>query len=356
MTKIKTLSFDGETIYCGVDIHKKNWKVNIRNSHMELEHFSQNADPDCLASHFQKRYPGAKIKVAYEAGFSGFWLWRKLQAAGIDCIVINAADVPTSDKQKKQKNDTVDARKIAKQLSINNLDAVYVPTLTEQNDRSLVRVREQLVTDQTRCKNRIRHLLYFNGLKVADGIDKEKYWTLAFIKALEELDCADSSLRMTLNLLLAELKDLRKKVLEATTAVRKLAATDIYKEDIELLRSICGIGPTNAMVIRTELGSISRFKCFDHLCSYVGFVPSTDDSGDTKATRGITHRCNNRLRTALIESSWILISKDPAMLMKYSAYCKRMDKNKAIIRIGKHLLSRIKYVLIKREKYEPCVV
>jgi len=35
---------------------------------------------------------------------------------------------------------------------------------------------------------------------------------------------------------------------------------------------------------------------------------------------------------------------------------KRMDKNKAIIRIGKHLLSRIKYVLTKREKYEPCVV
>ncbi len=164
-----------------------------------------------------------------------------------------------------------------------------MPTIAEQNDRSLLRVREQLVEDQTRCKNRIRHLLHFNGLKVTDGIDKEKYWTLAFIKALEELDCAHSSLRITLNLLLAELKDLRKKVLEATAAVRKLAATNLYKEDIELLRSICGIGPTNAMVIRTELGNISRFKCFDHLCSYVGFIPSTDDSGDNKATRGITH-------------------------------------------------------------------
>jgi transposase len=169
------------------------------------------------------------------------------------------------------------------------------------------------------------------------------------------LDCEDNSLRITLNLLLAELKDIRKKVLEATAAVRKVAATKVYKEDIELLRSICRIGPTNAMVIRTELGNTSRFKCFYHLCSYVGFIPSTDDSGDNKATR-VTHRCNNRLRTALIESSWMLISKDPAMLMKYSAYCKRMDKNKAILRIGKHLLSRIKYVLTKREKYEPCVV
>jgi transposase len=121
-------------------------------------------------------------------------------------------DVPTSDKQKKQKNDTVGAGKIAKQLSINNLDVVYVPTLAEQNDRTLVRVREQLVADQTRCKNRIRHLLHFNGLKVADGLDKKKYWTLAFIKALEELECRDNSLRITLNLLLAELKDIRKKV------------------------------------------------------------------------------------------------------------------------------------------------
>ncbi len=356
MIKSKNLSFEGETIYCGIDFHKKSWKVNIRLEDRELEHYSQNADPDCLSVHLKSRYPGAQFKIAYEAGFSGFWACRKLREEGFDCIIINAADVPTSDKEKKQKNDTVDARKIAKQLSKNNLDAVYLPSLAEQNNRSLVRVRDQMVANQTRCKNRIRHLLLFNGLKVAEGIDKERYWTLAFIDALVKLDCKDNSLRTALSVLLGELKDIRKRVLDTTKAVRCLAESEAFKEDVELVRSIAGIGLVNAMIILTELGDIRRFKYFDKLCSYVGFVPSTDDSGDRKADRGITHRCNNRLRTALIESSWMLISKDPAMLMKYSAYCKKMDKNKAIIRIGKHLLSRIKYVLTKRQKYVEGVV
>jgi len=276
--------------------------------------------------------------------------------AGIDCIVTNAADVPSSDKDKKQKNDTVDARKIARELSKSNLQAIYVPTVKEQNDRSLVRVREQMVENQTRCKNRIRHLMHFNGLKVQDGIDKEKYWTNAFIKALQELDCGDESLRMTLNMMLKELAEIRKRVLESTRLVRKLAQTDAYSKKVELIRSIPGIGQVNAMVILTELGDIQRFANFDHLCSYAGLTPDTAGSGDKKKDRGITHRCNNRLRTALIESSWMIISKDPAMLMMYSQYCRKMNKNQAIIRIGKHLLSRIKYVLIKQEKYETCLV
>jgi transposase len=198
--------------------------------------------------------------------------------------------------------------------------------------------------------------MHFNGLKVEDGVDKEKYWTKAFIKALQELDCGDESLRMTLNMMLSELTEIRKRVLEATRLVRKLAETNTFSKEVELIRSIPGIGQVNAMVILTELGDIHRFANFDHLCSYVGFTPSTEDSGDRKKDRGITHRCNNRLRTALIESSWMLISKDPAMLMMYSRYCRKMNKNQAIIRIGKHLLSRIKYVLIKREKYETCLV
>jgi transposase len=356
MIKFKTLSFAGVTIYCGIDVHKKNWRVNIRTFDRELEDFSQNADVDCFIAHIKKRYPGAIVKVAYEAGFCGFCACRKMILAGIDCIVINAADVPSSDKDKKQKNDIVDARKIARELSKNDLQAIYVPSLKDQNDRSLVRVREQMVENQTRCKNRIRHLMHFNGLKVDEGVDKEKYWTNAFIKALQDLDCGDESLRMTLNMMLKELTEIRKRVLEATKLVRKLAQTEGYSQNVELIRSIPGIGIVNAMVILTELGDIHRFTNFDHLCSYAGFTPNTDDSGPRKKDRGITHRCNNRLRTALIESSWMLVSKDPAMLMKYSQYCRKMNKNQAIIRIGKHLLSRIKYVLLKQEKYETCLV
>ena len=106
------------------------------------------------------------------------------------------------------------------------------------------------------------------------------------------------------------------------------------------------------MVIHTEIMEISRFKILDHLCSYAGMVPDTESSGEKEKITGITHRSNNYLRTAIVESSWIIIRKDPAMLMKYKAYCARMDQNKAIIKIARHLLNRIRYVWMNQTTYQ----
>lgn len=134
-------------------------------------------------------------------------------------------------------------------------------------------------------------------------------------------------------------------------AIRNLYRQDAYKGNMQLIISIPGIGEINGAVILFELQDINRFKTFDHLCSYVGLIPDTDDSGDTQRNMGLTHRHNSRLRKALIESSWVIIRLDPAMLMLFKNYCKRMHKNKAIIRIAKHLLARIRYVLKEQKSY-----
>ncbi|CAN5121661.1 hypothetical protein BH20BAC1_BH20BAC1_09450 [soil metagenome] len=88
-------------------------------------------------------------------------------------------------------------------------------------------------------------------------------------------------------------------LLEATRAIRKLCKQPGYLKDITLLRSIPGIGEINAAVMLFELQDISRFKGFDQLCSYVGLIPNTSDSGETKRTKGITHRSNYYLRTSV---------------------------------------------------------
>ena len=145
-------------------------------------------------------------------------------------------------------------------------------------------------------------------------------------------------------------------LLEATRAICKLCKQSGYQKDITLLRSIPGIGEIKAAVMLFDLQDVSRFKHFDHLCSYVGLVPDTSDSGETKITKGITNRSNHFLGTALVESSWSVVRKDPALLMKYKIYCRRMDRNKAIIRVAKHLLSRISYVLKNKKEYVTAVV
>jgi len=356
MTQVKKLDFTGTIIFCGVDVHKKNWRVNIQDSEFELEDFSQNADVVLLHKHLNCKYPGATFKVCYEAGFSGFSAQRWLSNHGINCQVVNAADVATSDKEKRQKSDKIDARKLCEHLQSKKMKGIYVPLLRWEHGRSLVRARAKIVSDQTRCKNRIWQLLHFSGLVLPKDYEAGQYWSSHFIKELQAIDCGTDELKITLGLFIKDYQQTRALLLEATRAIRKLCKQSRYQKEITLLRSIPGIGEINAAVMLFELQDVTRFKSFDNLCSYVGLVPNTSDSGETKKTKGITNRSNHYLRTALVESSWSVVRKDPALLMMYKKYCRRMEKNKAIIRVAKHLLSRINYVLKNKKEYVTGVV
>jgi len=356
MAQIKQLDFRGTTIYCGVDVHKKNWRVNIQDSEFELEDFSQDANAALLHKHLNRKYPGARFKVCYEAGFCGFSAQRYLSNNGIECWVINAADVATTDKEKRQKNDKIDARKLCEHLQTKKAKSVYIPQTSWEHGRSLVRARSRIVGNQTRSKNRIWQLLHFSGLTLPKNYEAGQYWSKNFIKALQALDCGSDALKTTLELYIKDYQQTRNLLLDATRAIRKLCAESPYKKLILLLRSIPSIGEINAAIMLFELQDVKRFKHLDHLCSYADLVPDTSDSGDTKVTKGITSRTNHFLRAALIESSWAAIRKDPALLMKYKAYCKKMDKNKAVIRIAKHLLARINYVLKNEKEYVTGVV
>ena len=356
MVQSKTLDFSGTTIFCGIDVHKKNWRINIQDSEFELEDFSQNPDAVLLHSHLKRKYPGAKYKVCYEAGFSGFSAQRWLSQNGVDCLVLNAADVATNHKEKRQKNDKIDARKLCEYLQTKKVRSVFIPEVHWEHSRSLVRLRERIVSNQTRCKNRVWQLLHFSGLSLPKGYEAGQYWSKNFINELECLDCGSDVLKTTLKLYIRDFQQTRALLLEATKNIRELCKSPLYEKDIILIKSIPGIGAINAAIILFELQDVTRFKHFDHLCSYVGLVPDTSDSGDKKIAKGITSRSNHNLRTALVESSWTVIRKDPALLMKYKEYCKRMDKNKAIIRVAKHLLSRINYVLKNKKEYVSGVV
>jgi transposase len=351
MLKVSTVNFCGERIFCGIDVHKKSWRVNIRSEEFELEAYSQDPDEEQLLLHLRDRYPGGSYEVAYEAGFSGFSLQRRLKQRGVNCMVINPGDVPTSDKDKQRKSDRVDARKISRELSKGSLSGIYVPDEQMEYARSLVRQRRRLVEDQTRCKSRIWHLLMFSGLQLQQDME-HRHWSGRFVQGLQDMDCGNRHLRRTLDLMVEEYLQVRNLLLQATRQVRELSRELPYATRIELLQSIPGIGLVSAMVLLTELQDMRRFSTLDKLCGYAGIVPDLSGSGEQEVVKGITHRSNNYLRTTIVESSWVIIRKDPAMLMAYKKYCKRMHTNKAIIKIARHLLSRIRYVWLQNKPYE----
>lgn len=155
------LDFTGDPIYAGIDVHKKQWSVCIMSALKEHKTFVQPPDAMVLANYLKDHFPNASYYSAYEAGFSEFWIQEALKKEGIENIVVNAADVPTTDKEKKQKRDRVDSRKLCKALREKNLIGIYVPTQEHLEDRNAVRQRKKLVYDIVRCKNRIKGLINY---------------------------------------------------------------------------------------------------------------------------------------------------------------------------------------------------
>ena len=318
--------------------------------------FSQNPQPELLMNYLVKNFPNGNYYSAYEASFSGFNIHRDLLNLGIKNIVVNPADIPTTDKERKQKEDSRDSRKIAKQLSQHDLTAIYVPDIEIEGDRNFVRYRKTITKEIARTKQRIKSHLYYFGIEIPIQFSGKNNWSKRFTSWLESIELPTESAKMTLIGHLEMVALLRNKQYSTNKEIRKLAKKKIYEENYNLLLSVSGIGSLTAMLILTELGDINRFKNLDKLCSYIGLVPMTHSTGENENTGNITVRRNQLLRTAIVESSWIAIRNDPALMLAYQKLIKRMEPQKAIIRIAKKLVNRILYVLKNKKAYVQAVV
>jgi len=348
------LDFIGQNIYVGFDVHLKSWKVTIMTEELTHKTFSQSPKPELLYNYLTKNFPGGTYHSAYEAGFCGYWIHNKLKSYGINSIVVN--DIPTTDKEKVQKEDARDSRKIARSLRSGDLIAIHVPCLKTLDDRSLMRTRTALVKDLVRNKNRTKSFLYFHGIDIPESFSKQTVWSKYFIDWLGKIEMQEKSGKEALNAIVGASTDLRASVLRVTKQIKELSKTKEYQEAVTLLRSIPGIGLITAMIILTELETINRFESFDQLCGFIGLIPSTKSSGENDAMGDITRRGHSVLRSSIIESAWMAARLDPALAKSYHDYCKRMEPNKAIVRIAKKLLSRIRYVLKNKQTYVCSVV
>jgi len=356
-TQSNKLNFTGQKIFVGMDTHKNSWKISIVHEELLLKTFVQPPEPETLANYLKRNYPGADYFTAYEASYCGYWIHYRLTELGINSIVINPADIPTTNKEHVQKEDKRDSRKIARCLRNGDLMPIYIPCKKTIQDRTLIRTRYTLVKEMKRFKNRVKSLLLFYGINIPDEHNSYSgHWPKRLITWLEKLNFEEKTATYSLNILIKQVKYLREMLLDVTRQIRELSKTIDYEQNINLLTSIPGIGLITAMLLVVELENVCRFKSLDQLCSYVGLIPSTNSSGDKEMIGEITSRGHSTLRSAIIESAWITAKNDPALLMTYSKLCKRMEPNKAIIRIAKKLLNRIRFVLKNNKVYVKAII
>ena len=355
MQQINHNEFEDQDFHIGIDVHKNNWVVTVRNNHMELKTFGMNPSPELLYKHLQRYYPGGSYISAYEAGFCGFWIHRSLESLGIKNLVIHAADVASTNKERTNKTDKVDSRKIARELEKKSLNSIYVPDELHQQLRSLCRLRGKSVVSQTRVKNRIKGHLYMYGIDIPCQ-DEMPHWSGHFIQWLESIEFSQTSGKDYLLLCLEELHQHRKRTADITRKLRDHFKSCGLHDQVVFLRSIPGIGLVVALSFYTEIMDINRFPTFDQLASFVGLVPSVHGTGDKIIEQGLTKRRNRYLRHLIVEAAWIAVRKDPALLHAFNQLTRRMKKQDAIIRIAKKLLRRIRYVWKNQTPYVLAVV
>jgi transposase len=345
----KKIDFSGKDLFIGLDVHKKSWSVTIIVDGMEHRTFTQPPEVETLQKYLLRNFPGGSYNSAYEAGFCGYGIHRQLNSAGIKNIVINAADIPTTQKDKLHKRDPVDSRKLSRGLETNTLTGIYVFDRDHEELRSLNRTRFYLMRDLRRSKNRIKSFLQYYGELIPPEFDNNQ-WTLKFIAWLKEVKMHTQAGQEAFSNLIASYEHHRQQLLILSRIVR-LRISQHDKELYNLLKSISGIGPLTSSALITELGDINRFRNIDQLSSYVGFIPRIRESGETIHTGGITFRCNTFLRTLLIEASWQAIRHDPALMQYYQRHLAGSKGHKVIIKVARKLLNRVRYVMKNRKPY-----
>ena len=142
-TQRKQLEFSGQNFYCGIDTHKRNWTVTIQTDELVLKTFVQDPEPSILHNYLQNHYPGGNYIAGYEAGYFGYWIQRNFESLGMKCVILHAGDIPVSQKDKEQKRDARDSRKIANILKNNDMVPIWVPPVSLEQDRQLLRTREK---------------------------------------------------------------------------------------------------------------------------------------------------------------------------------------------------------------------
>ena len=343
------ISFKGQKIFIGIDVHKKNWDVAIAPEIGIVKRHPQKASAKELFDFLKKHYPDGDYLAVYESGFSGFSTYYALKDVGIECKVVHAADVPTTQYEEVMKTDRVDSVKLVRSLKAGLLKGIYIREKENIDDRSVVRIRKTIQKQLSGYKARVKHMLHCNGVSFPERFEKPgSHWSKAFLKWLKEDVTLLSSTRNSLDLLIRQVETIRLTLLEATKMMRSLSQTERYKHKCDLLMTVPGIGFIVSMCILTEIYDVKRFHNEKEFAAYLGLIPTSHSSGDKVVHGEMTFRGNKQLGPMIIETAWISICKDAGLGSLYLRYKERMKPQEAIVRIARKL-SNIIFAVLKNE-------
>ncbi|ESY63655.1 transposase [Mesorhizobium sp. LNHC252B00] len=250
------------------------------------------------------------IIVVQEAGLDGFWIHRVLQAEGIESHVVDPASIATSRRRRQAKTDKIDGEALVRALLAYKRGEprvcamLRVPTPEEEDRRRLSRERKALTNERTRHVNRIKGLLFAQGVSGYEPLRRDRRRCLEALKTGDGRPLPDH-LKQQIDRELERLELLMEQI-KAVEAERDamLATEQSASPAPAMLLDLKGIGQEFAAVLWTE-GLSRHYDNRRQLAAYAGLAATPWQSGSVSHDQGVSKSGNPRLRTTLIQLAWL---------------------------------------------------
>lgn len=341
------------TINAGVDLHKTQFTVFVKESRKQCEQYStEEAGYQQFldrVSRWQKS--GKTVRVGVESTGNTRYFKNRMEQAGVEVVVINTLKFKVVNESVK-KTDKHDAATIAEFLEKNMLPESKLCSEQSEQLRRLLKVRTTLVRTTVSVKNQIHALLTGLGITDSKASLQSKRGRQKILDALERAGNG-----LVVQPLFDTIEQLQKNVKAIEAELDKLTAGD---KTVELLQTIPGCGKIGAWTIRAFTDDIKRFATAKKYAAYAGLVPWVQNSNQTVRHGKITKRGPEELRTALVQLvlgmrrcrstvSWRL-------MQRYTEMKKNKGSGKSIIATARKLSKIIWCMLSAGEEFNPALM
>jgi transposase len=241
----------------------------------------------------------ARLTFCYEAGPTGYGLYRQIARMGHTCMVVAPSLIPKRPGDRVKTNRR-DALSLARQLRAGELTAVWVPDPRHEAMRDLTRARGAAVVDLRSKHQQVSGFL----LRLGRHYSGKKTWTKAHMTWLAGQKLEHAEQRIAFEEMLLAVRQAEERVARLEAAIRAAVPDWSLAAVVEALMAMRGIDMIAATAFLAEIGDLSRFQTPRELMGYLGLVPSEHSTGDTIKRGPITKAGNRRARRVLVESAW----------------------------------------------------
>jgi transposase len=297
------------------------------------------------------------IITIQEAGLDGFWLHRVLQQKGIESHVVDPASIAVPRRQRRAKTDRIDGETLLRTLLAYKRGEprvcamVVAPSPEEEDRRRLCRERRTLIEERITHVNRIKGLLFAQGifdytplrrdrrarleaLRTGDGRELPSHLKAQIGRELDRIE-----------LLLGQIKAVEAAQEALLAAARSPAGEKAAPDPVTMLLALKGLGANFTAVIWSE-AFYRQFANRRQVAAYAGLAATPWQSGGVRHEQGVSKAGNSRLRTTMIQLAWLWIRHQPqSALTRWFKERSPQGRKRAIVALARKLLVALwKYV------------